>query len=824
MSGETTPNRKTHVRINPPDTVLLEPIVAHERSAFDMLRSAAATETNAWLMPETGWRLEPYQRRASTVSELALLTTAVLGPADLTIAPGFVTAPAFRQESDLTGVTYASGVATSGDPFTQKQVAAGQSWADPAFILSADQAGYPSPTAGAENVPMDRVAVGTSVAAADAEWFLRFTVPGGRMQAPDHVLTFYFTGPAYQGLGQWAIVFGGDGYADIFERGLDATWAKVDRVVWCPAHQVGRVPHLVHIAPQTLVNNPKLSGIILFEFTLAREPAPSAAAPGRFVPQSAESRQAVISIPGTTLSPHPSPVRLDIRRDVRIQFQVSRALLPTTGALVDDPFSVSFFPTAAEPFILSWSATTPAGCSVAGHLVDAETGLDLTASGSVGGFPTYAPTFPKRAFLVRFDLTGTGSATPTVVSYRLQRNAVLGAARATEFAAEASVTSISIVGADEDPGHESAHVHVEDLYGALTALGATGELGVQLETEYDPTDATKRAVLHRGAVARPERTHYLGARATYRLSSVGMWQRLAEALSPIRFNFGLDYNATGPEGLPLPFKVTDALVTLFGLAGYGSSSLDIPDLPIRLFASGDADGLLLEPQASLGDLIVRYARDYLGYLVLADPNVGSEGMWRLAPIANSTRILATFQSAGPGTGKLVHSLDSYPSATGFIRRRSHRTWVKPPVGNVVIAFGAANAAAGNATPQLFKQVVVNPASFDFAGGATAQLGSLDYLGRIRPIYQYLPAQASADAVSWVARRVYDLNCHGKRVHSFQAPLLLVADPGDPLLEHLRPLRVNDCVNIDSTSARLRSVSPSYATDAHQFAFYEAEEL
>lgn len=824
MSYETTPNRKTHVRINPPDTVLLEPIIAQERSAFDMLRGATSGQENLWLLPETGWRLEPLQRRASSLSELAALSSAVLGSGDLTVASGFVAAPTFRQETDLTGVTYASGVSTTGDLFYQKQVGAGQSWDDPAFILTADQASYPSATAGNENVPMDRVAVGTSVADPDQEWFLRFTVPGGRMQAPDHILTFYFTGPAYQGMGQWAIAFGGDGYADIFERSLDGSWTEVDRVVYCPAHQVGRVPHMVHVSPQPLVGNPKLSGIILFEFTTAREPAKSATAPGRFVPQFGEAKQAVISIPGTTLSTQPAPLRLDIRRDRRIQFQISRAMYNFSGSLSDDFFSASFYPTSAEPLILSWSALTPTGCTVAGHLIDAASGLELTETGTLGGFPVYEPGFPNRTYFVQFDLTGTTWATPTLVSFRVQRDAVTAAARATEFDIESATTSIAIVGADEDPSHESAEIHVEDTLNAFWSLNESGEFVVQIETEYDPTDSSKRAVLHRGSVVRPQAQSRLNGRTTYRLTSVGMWQRLAEALSPIRFNFGLDYNATGPNGLPLPFKVTDALTTLFALAGYGSSSLNIPDLPIRLFASGDADGLLLEPQASLADLIVRYARDYLNYLAIADANVGANGTWRLVPLATGSNIIASFQSAGPGSGKIPHMLGAYAAGSAFMRRESHRTWIKLPEGNVVIAFGAANAAAGNGTPQLFKQILVNPVSFDFGGSETADPTSIDYLGRMRPIYQYLPAQASADAVSWVARRVYDNSCHGIRMHSFQAPLLLIQDMEDTLLTHPRPLRVNDCITIDETPCRLLNVSPGYSKDDHQFAFYEAEEL
>ena len=72
----------------------------------------------------------------------------------------------------------------------------------------------------------------------------------------------------------------------------------------------------------------------------------------------------------------------------------------------------------------------------------------------------------------------------------------------------------------------------------------------------------------------------------------------------------------------------------------------------------------------------------------------------------------------------------------------------------------------------------------------------------------------------------DTSCHGKRLHSFQAPAAVGSGHGGHLAEsHKRPrFGVNDCINVDSVACRLRSVSPGYAKDAHQFAFYEAEEL
>ena len=412
-----------------------------------------------------------------------------------------------------------------------------------------------------------------------------------------------------------------------------------------------------------------------------------------------------------------------------------------------------------------------------------------------------------------FAITGNGATTPTLYGYRVQRNAVIETNAPGEVDVESVATRVRIVGQDLDPSHASAEVELGDVHGLLPNLTSTGEYPIQIETEYS-SDPSLRSILFRGNVIRPESKSFYNNRVQYRLHSVGMWQRLAEAMSPIRFNFGLDFNARDANGVPQPYKVTDALITLFALAGIGSESLDIPDLPIRLFASGDPDGLLLEPQAALGELIQRYVRDYLGSVL-----IGDAGIWRLVSLSAAGEPLFAFVTTA-GTG-LPHVTENYPAGTTYIRKGSLRTWTKPPNGNAVIAFGAANNASGTRVPQLVKQVVVNVASFDFGGSSSGAPSSLDYLGRLRPIYQYLPAQADAQSVSWVARRVYDLQCHGKRIRSFQAPLVLITDASSG---EVRPLRVNDLVTVQGVPHRLLNVNPGYQRDDHQFAFYEAQEV
>ena len=109
--GATTPNRKTHIRLNVPDQVMLEPVMAQDRSAFEMVRGADASQTNCWVKPVTGWQLEPLQRRAFQMHEQTAVQSSALTAAQLSLPSGFVSVNAFRQLTELPGVTYGDGVA-----------------------------------------------------------------------------------------------------------------------------------------------------------------------------------------------------------------------------------------------------------------------------------------------------------------------------------------------------------------------------------------------------------------------------------------------------------------------------------------------------------------------------------------------------------------------------------------------------------------------------------------------------------------------------------------------------------------------------------------
>ena len=203
--------------------------------------------------------------------------------------------------------------------------------------------------------------------AGNETFFLRFRVPGISSQAPDRVLSFYFCGPAQSGIGQYAITFGGDGYAELREREEDGSWSFASRMAYCSPHQVCGPTHLVQISPSLFVLNPKLSGVILFEFTQAQEPSAQVTALGTFVPNASESKQTVFHVAANSLTVQPAPLRIDIRRDLRVWFQVSTATYATAGEIRDDLFSCSFlsigcaaFPTGMVRRCAKWMHSTRA--------------------------------------------------------------------------------------------------------------------------------------------------------------------------------------------------------------------------------------------------------------------------------------------------------------------------------------------------------------------------------------------------------------------------------------------------------------------------------
>lgn len=814
-----------------PSDVMLEPVIAQQRSASEMSRGPSADATGLWLVPRAGWIISPAQRSPSRIHLESDLQASVLGPSDGSVPSAWSQEPRFSQLS-AAGIDYGSQTVTSGDLFWVKSVGASEDWSGSSCQLTADASAYPGPDWSSQAVPVDRVFASSSTYGPDDGLVVRLDLPGSKIDGGSTASAIYFCGPAgltEGGIGQYCLALDGDGLASLYESNSTAWTLAASHPIGSKVRQ-SRTAQYFHIHPSTKTLDPSLAGVIVIEFELAPSPAPAHAPSAGYTPPPADIRQWAIPVPKGGGTSQPCAWRLDLRRDLRASWQISRLTYPYQEVLQDDAFALPFFPSSEEPLILAWFCDVPDGCHVTGELLDALTLSPLTPSGQIAGFPEYAITPPLRQLIPRFTLTSDapqsgsyGTHSPTLFGWRVQRDG---------FAAASTLTPVELSGTvraeihDEAPDAHRARLTIQDVTGDAASHLTRGQRRIRIETEYDPAHPELRAALFQGEVGRPvfHRSGYAGS--VYpasqwdeiELNAVGMSQRLSEAVFPIRFDFSLDFNSLDADGHPMPFLVTDALKTLFAACGFSESQLAFDASPARLFGSCDPQGLVLEPQARAGDVIVRWCREYLNSFPYFD---AIAGVWRLASLTPDTSPVATFTTSGPSAGKAVHMLESYPPATAPIRKGSLTEWTDPPAVSVVIACGI--AAGPGSSPCLMEQVLVNPDSLAFAGSQPDPDG-IDFLERAVPYFACLPAIGTPDGLNWMARRIYDEVCHGRKGCSWQSPLLLVQDEESGNGDQMRTLRPGDPVSVAGSLMQLQSVKPIWTKDDHQLCDYEAVQI
>lgn len=580
------------------------------------------------------------------------------------------------------------------------------------------------------------------------------------------------------------------------------------------------------------------------------------------------------------------PVRVSQRRDLRPQWQISHRSYPPSGALVLDPFRLPFLPSPGQNVEIQWFGVVPAGCALDVQLFDgngtqdptnlANAGLTSVSSGSfpLGGFRDFAPVAGSDCYQPRVTFSGTGTATPTLLEIRILRNGNVQTVTPGEFRAiyPACVTRASIVGQDFDPSHESASLAVSDLTDSMPLLGVRGEFATVVDTQYsgvdwsNPSNDGLQSVLFRGYTLRVpgERRgspvpKSLGSSAAspfpapdwreYSLACAGNWKRLAEALVPFGWDFGVD--PSDPAGQP--YKATDVFGAAISWAGFPVEMVDIgpgtdSDSPIRLFPRGQLEGLAITPGQNLLEFVVSLAWEYLGMRLIFDANAtagavlplsGVYGCWRLVrpPVPPYNTIAAFVTQPGPGMlGNLAHMLSAYPTTTSTngqivqavpIWKGSLTNWTRPPEADLVVVTGTGEVASTqtNQVPENLTKFAANPVSFDFFGQHTSDPAQADYVGRIKPsIGVDSVGLTTPGAVSWAVRRAYDATCRATKFASFSGPLVLVTDVADTRQVRPRPLRTYDVVTVDGASYAVRSVNPIFHKDAFQFANYECAAL
>lgn len=884
----TTPDRKSHFVFDVDELIVQQPTWAIERereAIVPVYDGSEYTSNNVELVPGQGWRAQSIHGYANTIHETAAPITT------MTVPPGYTQQPTWSK-STMTGATYSGDVTDSGDQFYNRLFQASGDLTDGNYNLQSDQDAFPSAVDGMTNAPMFRVGYANSSVV--AETIFSFEVRGNPKSAPDYVGGYYFNGvlgwdpnpSGYQNTGYYWIGFRGDGRCELWAyltNGTGEIWTLVRQAWYCDPSQVHNRIHRVTINPVKGQYPDVSGGFILFRFTNSGEkiqdPPQSSylTVIGRDPSSSANgaSFQFKWTAPGIYASAaEPAyPARVDSRQDLDVAFQQAVVTYHTTANLFDQLFQVPFYLDTQKPFKVVYWGFFPSGCSINAQILAATTpdsgNPAYTPLGAPGPFgTTFTPIAGQRFYGVNFTYSNSGTDSAVLAGYRVFRDGVgilvspgsfepAFQPTTAKLRTSAAVGPVSITLADNDPSTSNASFGIEDFAGDMPRLQERGDFPMIITTDFKVGNHTGTVKLHRGYARLPEseeigdhagggwktglaeqgdiQAFNYGFRFKARIQCTGMWQRLTEALMPVRWNFAIGPDSTQTN--VVPSKVTDAIRQLFYFAGYDDSQLSIPDLDIRLYPTGDGDGLVIEPQSSIQELIVRWCKDYLGGYINPEPNAGVYGKWLvLQQLTEPYAFLTSFTPTAPAAGKILNNLNSYGNvivdgqsmqqAPMFKRTK----WTpKPPEANYVISYGAQENGGGDSSG-LLSVLAFNTDSFKFSGFPDApnpDPDSIDWLARPRPIWQYLPTYAQSDASDWFSplmfatRRTYDVSCHGRLRKTFIAPLVIVQDPGH---EYWRPLRFYDPVYVEGFPCLIRSVLPMWVKDDHQLAAYTVEQI
>lgn len=884
-----TPGRKTHFRFDVDELVCRQPawsIDREEEQIQPVYDQSTLTSDNVEFIPDMGWRPQAIHSISSNIHENG-------APVDsLTVPGGYGTFSAWAK-STAGSPTYDGSVTASGDVFYNRNLAAGDTVGSDTYNLSSDQGSETGPALGA-NAPMNRVGVGASTVM--QEKIYSWEARGNPKSSPDHVNGCYFKGPVgwplnadgYTSTGYFYIDFKGDGRFEVLVKlwnGSAPKWVSIKKGRYCLPDQVHNVVHRVQITPVIGGNLGISGGYILFRFTSAGKPISDPPKSGyqAILSQQASttddigSFHAKIVLPGVaeTVADSHYAFRVDARQDLDVAFQVATVTYKTSAHLFDQLFQLPFLPDSsggAIPFNIIYWGKIPAGCDIQasvycitpGTVSDPTPVVTLLGTGH-SGF-TCNPVDGQRYYAVRFTWSGPGSTYAYLQGYRVFRNGQVVVNSPGEFEPAFQPTApltlrssyatghLSITGAESDPSTSSASFEFDDLNGDLAKLQQRGDFPCCIETEIQGHIGV-RVKWHRGYVRLPESAqignHHsgyltggleLGSEQDFNykhrfkghVTATGAWQRLKEALMPVRFNFAI--GGVLSDGTPVLPKVTDAFKQLFVFAGLDASQYVVPDYDTQLFPSDDGDGLVLEPQASIWDVLQRWAKDYFGAYWHFEPNAGSCGAWLFLEQKSTFKYKASFVTTAPAAGK-VFTLAAYPDVTigsdtmpQIPIIKGHITWQpKPPEGNYVVSFGASEGGGGD-TAGLISVTAFNMGSFNFSGfpgAASPDPTNPDYLSRPVPIWQYLPAYASSKPDDWTSpiffatRRTYDVACRGRLTKTILAPAVAIYDTDEG---YWRGLRFYDEVYVDGDKCLIHHADIEYSKDDYQLCSYVVEKL
>lgn len=874
-----TPNRKTHVIFDANDEVCVEPAFSIEKLAPDIARTDGSQILNMILVQEIGYMIKPYWEDVNFFTERMEGASGFVTPANSNIVlppssgtTGIFEMPGYRAPTNSEFSNVATGgsanVLSSGYPLLQKQVAAGADWSG--VNIPTDKTNCPPPDSSDDNFVMDRVSVSTMMDDPDRPVLVAFKIPGADMQSPHKIITFYFSARAswddsFIGSGRYALTFRGDGRASLYEADrstIPGSWQLRTEFRYSHVNEVAGKFHIICIYKKLCAMSG--NGAIVFRLN---QPDGDSVKHGNWNLRQLDKADPfpdyiyhISNVDSTIPNPTiPAPLRVDLRRDLSgAIFCINQATGPESGEIVDDLFSLGYYPTARTNFTLSWYGCIPSGATLDLKLLrystNTECSLVSSSTYASGGTKIYTPSSEERYYYAVITSTSPdGIKTPVLKSYKCYKDAYIETITPGEKEFKI-LRKISMTQGERDPSHETFDVSLANLANDASVLFTRSSICTRIESEYDPADSTKRIVYTRGYTTRTNarrrgRTFNGvgigggGAASNFpnsqwkelEVQAIGVWQRLYENVAEVR-------QALFDTTLGLPMKVTDALIAMFGWCGFGADMVDIPDLDTRIYMKDPNARMVIEPTACIGDAIMGLIHDYLGHFLVFDPNAGLYGRWRLLPPQVSPYVnVCEYQTTGPGVGKVQHCLDSYGTTTNskgqtipisYVIRDTLRSYVVPPEANL-ICVSTIGEVSSQGAQTLQTQVAVNPFSYDFDGSGRADPTNPDYLGRVVKMFVMNPAIAAGagsdaeigNAVNWFLRRIYDVAAHARKIVEFQTPVIYTNEEWYGTDVNAKPYRLpfyyDPCL-LDGQQYLHSNFNPAYNKDHIQVAMVQLE--
>jgi hypothetical protein len=864
--------------------VLSDPGVSQVRRHAEVSQIAARQKggNSYWsnyvrLWSSGAWGLMPLQLTPASVQEKTVgagsvyLPSSVSGtPTDYQIQTAPITLAAKFRRASGTGLTSGTGTNPDGsDLFFRFKVTAGTSWNQSSAVTAESHiTALLSTLASVQTLtqPMDILARSFAAQDADRGFCLRFTVPGAKQHSPDLIAIFTF--------GQYALLLRGDGdgalwmYAPVSVGG-SSSWRSVRPIRWSRPAQVAGFAHTIVIFPHMGEHGEKNVSVV----SVAMDTASVASATGGSTPSGAKGDSGAFSttedlwtfdrtLTGQLDVAFPDQVTtaqrfyLLERRDLRGEWQISRLTYPIgtsspAGKLIAQPHAPYTRLTLGGIAVGDWSVTKLSrevtGMTITARLQDAD-----TAS-------TTAIDRPQPIF----DFYSDGTKTPLLYGYKINLAPITTTSAPGSFTCPLQRPVITAGG--PDVRQESARFSVEDLTDAWPRLRNRSRLSVKLTTTYTPPGGTEQTVvLFRGAAFSPKRTRR-GVKGTsggtnapmgmqgsaraypspewsgYAVSCKGVWERLtATTLRRVVSFEEFIHDTTAPastDGSVTAWKVTSVIKRLLQVAGFPTSMIRIPDLPIRLnpgVGTFQSDAVL-DNSTSIAAKVVELARTYLGRWLAFDANDGTQGKWILiAPppagaISPVFRFVRDVPAGTAGSLTLPHALHAYPTGTAPTFERSD-SYILSPEKNHIAVYNAFNAA--QAGTNLIGNHLYNVLSYPVPGSSVApDPDSPHYLGHEEMLTIADPAlwaggrplayQETQATVNYVLLRAFMATCLARRVQPIHAPLVFIQDA---VHGSYRPLRFYDPVYLDGVLWYVRSVNIAYEYDRIQMADYELEQL